>query len=334
MACAPAGTVALAALLTAGALSSRAPAQGGTPLAALFPKSGEVRGWQLHAPAKLFPGARVFDYMNGAGEIPKSYGLNQVGSTLYRKGAGTLEAAIFDMKTPEGAYGYCSVRGFLDRSPSGGDRIVRLDHPARLNTKIGILTFWKSHYTVILQPQDGKPDDASLLAFARLICRRLPSGGAPPALLRLLPAREAMAATRRYLKGRAAFDSALLFSPDDALGAAKGAEAVAQEAKLAGAEGTLAVVQYPNPGAAAAAFAGVRKLLTAHKAVFGAGASATRFTAFSSREKGAGALLDGRRLALVLFAGGKKESPQTGAVVSAALTRLQAAIRHPGPVVE
>src|SRR4051794_33961740 len=122
---------ALLIALLAGALgprSARAAEPVSSVLTALFPKSDEVKGWQQQAAPKLFPGPQVFDYMDGAGEIPRSYGLNQLGSALYRKGAVTLEAAIFNLKSPEGAFGYASIRGFLDRSPTGADRTVQLDH--------------------------------------------------------------------------------------------------------------------------------------------------------------------------------------------------------------
>jgi hypothetical protein len=322
-----------AALFLTALVSAAVHAQEGLALLPFFPKSDEVTGWRLQGQPKLFPGPRVFDYMDGAGEIPRSYGLSQLGSVLYRKGTVTLEAAIFDMKSPAGAYGYASIRGFLDRSPTGKDRTVLLDHPARLNPRIGILTFWKGHYTVILQPQEGKPDDAALVAFAKLLSRRLPGGGGPPSLLRFLPTAGAQPGTARYVRGHAAFDASLVFSAQDALGAANGAEAVAEEAQLPGAVATLAVVKYSDATAARAAFEGFRGLLKEHNADFSPGATATRYTAFSPKEKGAGALLDGNRLALVLFAGGPKgTATNVMPAVRVGLQRLQASLRRPGPL--
>ena len=298
---------------------------------ALFPKANEVPGWQLQAPPRLYRGTQVFDYMDGAGEIPRSYGLQELGSALYRKGRVTLEAAVFDMGAPSGAFGYFSERSFLDRSPTGKDRTVRLDHPARLNPGIGILTFWKGRYTVILQPQDGKPDEASLLQFARRISARIKERGAPPALLRYLPRQERVPGTLRYLRGKAAFDTALVFSPKDAFGAAKGARAAAVESKLPGGAGTLALVQYPTTKAASEAFRAFSDLLEAHKAVFAPGSAAITFTAYSPKEKGTGAFLDRSRLAVVLFAEGPTSPAQRNAQVAAGLRMLRSSLAHPGP---
>lgn len=321
-----------APLLLAALVLAPVRAQDGKALTSFFPKSGEVEGWRLQAPPKLFPGPRVFDYMDGAGEIPRSYGLTQLGSALYKKGPITLEAAIFEMKSAEAAYGYASIRGFLDRSPSGKDRTVLLDHPARLNPRVGVLTFWKGHHTVILQPQEGKPDEAALMAFAKLLSRRIPGSGAPPSLLRFLPTTSAQAGTARYLRGHAAFDASLVFSAQDALGAAKGAEAVAEEAQLPGGAATLAVLNYPNDKAARAAFEGFRGLLQEHKATFGPGNTAFRYMAFSPKEKGAGAILEGSRLGLVLFAGGPKATERVLPGVNVGLQQIQASLRHPGPL--
>lgn len=304
-------------------MAHRASARDEASLRTLFPKSNEIPGWQIQTPMRYFRDTQVFDYMDGAGEIPRSYGLKELGSTVYRKGALTLEVAIFDMGNPTSAFGFYSERSYLDRGAATRDCMIPLASPGRLDPKLGILTFWKGHDTILIQPQDGKPDEKTLLAFARRLSTRIKATGNPPTLLRALPQQGQVPGTRRYLRGHTAFDTALDFSASDIFGAGRGAQAVVAEFKLPGAVGSLAVLQYADPGAAASAFRAYRQSLTARKALFAPGATATRFTAFSSKEKGTGALLEGNRLSMVLFAQGPKATAKDLSAVAAGLQMLR-----------
>src|SRR5579871_4660572 len=142
---------------------------GQNDLRTLFPPSNAVPGWTLKEGLRLFSGDQLFDYMDGAAEIPKSYDFRQLASAKYQPGTTDFEVAIFDMGRPEDAFGYYSARSFLEHSPKSKDRSIPLDHPARLYTAVGVLTLWKGRYTVILQPDIGTPGEATLLQFARAI---------------------------------------------------------------------------------------------------------------------------------------------------------------------
>src|SRR5579862_2127546 len=194
-------------------------------LPGLFPRTNEVSGWALKDVPKLFSGNQVFDYMDGAGEIPRSYGLRQLGSAKYARGSVVLEVAIFDMGDADNAFGYYSARSFLEHSPrsKAPERIIPLDHPAHLYAQVGVLTFWKGPYTVIVQPDTGTPDETALIHFARAVAAKVRAKGSPPNLLRRLPAGGMAANSARYLRGKSAFDMLFLFQPRDVFGAARGA---------------------------------------------------------------------------------------------------------------
>jgi hypothetical protein len=292
----PAASLAACALLLTGGPVRAQP----SPLS-LLPASGEVKGWTLAAAPKVYSGSGLFDYMDGAGEIPRSYGFRQLASGRYRSGATTIEAVVFDMGTPAEAFGYYSARAFLEHGPGASDRIVPLDHPAHLYAAVGVLTFWKDRFTVILQPEAGKPPVDALLQFARDIGGKIRAKGSPPALLGRLPRAHRAPYSERYVKGKAAFDSTILFSPHDVFGAASGAEAAAAEYNLAGATPTLFVVRYRS-GQAAAALARYRAFLLSRKAVITSTVVANGFAAMAKREKGTAAAARGDSLAVVVGA--------------------------------
>jgi hypothetical protein len=302
------------------------------PLQARLPQSGQIPGWISTAAPRIFRGAQVFDYMDGAGEIPRSFGLVALASERYRKGAVTLEAAIFEMPSAQDAFGYFSARSFLERNPSGADRTIALDHPARVNSALGVLTFWKDRYAVILQPEAGVPDEKTLLQFARAVEKSIEAKGDPPAMLQLLPLSHAAQGTARFVRGKPAFDSVLIFSPTDVFGAGKGATAVAEEVETPAVKEMLAVIRYPSPAAASAALAAYRQYLTSRKALFAHRAPAGGFIAAARTEKGTGACRAGSLLCLVAYA--KPPHSPTGAAdagtVAAALDMLRKSASRSG----
>ncbi len=310
----------LALLLWVAGMPGRAEGQAALP--ALFPRSNEIAGWTLKGAPKFYSGDQLFDYMDGAAEIPKSYTFRQLGSARYQKGVNTLEVAIFDMGTAESAFGYYSARGFLEHSPRSKDRLVPLDHPAFLYTAVGILTFWKDHYTVIVQPDIGKPDEPTLLQFARAVSAKIKPKGSSPKLINLLPRSNQQIATARYVRGKPAFDALLLFLPQDVFGMANRPETVGAEYNLPGKTVTLFVVRYPTAQAAASAYNAYRQYLTGRHAAFVPAGLPNAFTANAQKEKGTGAITSGSYLGVVT---GAKDA-KTAAV---GLRSLQDALHRP-----
>ena len=293
----PLSVAALCVLLAARAAAQPSPAS-------LLPASGQVEGWALTEPSKTFSGARLFDYMDGAGEIPRSYGFRRLASGKYRRGAVSLEAVVYDMGSAADAFGYYSARCFLEQNPSAKERIILLDHPAHLYGAAGVLTFWKDRYTIILQPETGKTPEATLLRFARLISGRIKLLGAPAQLLSRLPKAHRVANSERYVKGKSAFDSLLLFTPGDVFGAAGRAEAAAAEYTLSGATPTLFVVRY-RTGQASLALNAFHRFLVSRKAAFSPIFSGG-FAAMARKEKGVAAAVSGDNLAVVVSAADAK----------------------------
>lgn len=284
------------------AISALAQGQQGTS-AALFPKTNEIAGWSLKEAPKFFNNDRLFDYMDGAAEIPKSYAFTQLGTAKYQKAANlVLEVAVFNMTKPEDAFGYYSARVFLEHSGKSKDRIVPLDHPAHLYSAVGALTFWKDRYTVIVQPEIGRPDDATLIQFAKVISAKIKAKGSPPALLARLPAEKQVTASARYVRGKATFDATIMFLSQDVFGIGNKPEVAAAEYTLPGKSVTLFLIRYPTAKAATAAYDAYRQYLTAHKAVFAPKNPTGSYIAMATKEKGTGVMTRGNLLGAVIGA--------------------------------
>ncbi|HLK60846.1 MAG TPA: DUF6599 family protein [Chthonomonadaceae bacterium] len=282
------------------------PANAQGDLGALFPASNAVAGWTLKEAPKFFSDNQLFDYMDGAAEIPKSYAFRQLGSAKYQNGVNVLEVAIFDMGTSADAFGYYSARCFLEHNPRVKETIIALDHPANLYVAVGVLTLWKDHYTILIQPDIGKPDEKTLTQFARIVSAKIREKGSPPEMLRRLPSANRVPNSERYVRGKAGFDALLAFIPTDVFGASKKPETVAAEYNLPGRVATLFLIHYPTASAAGDAFNAYKQYLTTKQAVFAASGVPNSFTALAKKERGTAAATSGSYLGVVLGANDAK----------------------------
>jgi hypothetical protein len=200
------------------------------PLAELFPQSGQIAGWVRTEGPALFVGEEIFQYMDGAGEIPRSYGFRRLGTARYLQGEAALEVVLFEMEDSAAAYGYYSVR---DRDPD--EQFVSLEEPlpirnpqsairnpqsairARLLPGFALVT-WKDHHTLVVRVEQGAVQDEVLIQFGQAVLANLPGKGSPPDLLRYLPRKDSIAHPAKYVRGKAAFDAEVKFIPEDVFG--------------------------------------------------------------------------------------------------------------------
>jgi len=237
-------------------------------LASLFPPSEVVPGWLRPEGPRLFIGDQIFQYMNGAGEIPRSYGFRQLATARYLRDQAALEVVLFEMEDPAAAYGYYSVR---DRWP--GEHFVTLDfpiadcglriaepenqsairnpqsaiaNPARLLPGF-VLVAWKGHYTLVVRVDKGSVRDDVLIQMARSVLENIPESGPPPELLHYLPRKDSVPGSAKYVRGKAAFDAEVKFIPEDVFGLKNGpAEIVVAVYQSGGEPYRLVLLRYPN----------------------------------------------------------------------------------------
>lgn len=203
----------------------------------------ESLGLKLSEGPLIFRGEAIYDFMDGAGELPLSYGFCKLISATYEKNGTMLSVVVFEMKNARSAFGYYSV---LDRFPSE----VFVENSLRLLPRREVIS-WKGRWVFVARVESGRAQSSELLELARTAISALSGAYEEPPLLRCLPEKGKIPRTELYTRGRFAFERAILFLPDNPLGVRKETEAVSAEYADAG---KLVVVHYRKSSKARRAF--------------------------------------------------------------------------------
>jgi hypothetical protein len=132
----------------------------------------------------------IFDYIDGAGEVYRSYAFADVAVARYtRPGEPEVTVEIFDMGNPDDAYGVFSYAREQEDSGIGGG----------FERKGSVLCFWQDRFYVCVAAEQLATDDGGVLEdIARQISQSLPPASARPALLQVLPDEGRVALSDRF----------------------------------------------------------------------------------------------------------------------------------------
>ena len=145
-------------------------------LASFIPVSA---GPWLSEADQVFDAETVFDYIDGAGEVYRSYNMRRlVARRFHKDGRPDIVVDAFDMGTAEDAFGvFTHDLDGEDASTGQGSAY-----------KSGLLSFWKDRYFVSVYAEEETPETKALvLDLGRRIAAAIPGTGERPALLSLLP---------------------------------------------------------------------------------------------------------------------------------------------------
>jgi hypothetical protein len=229
----------MAVLLGTGVLRAQAVE---SALSGLLPDPSGLGGWVVKDDAQAFEGDDLYLYIDGGAEIYHEYGFQRVLVQDYWKGERSVSLEIFEMASPEAAFGIFSFK----RSKEG--------------TTIGIgsadsfedyyLNFWKGRFLVTLTGMNQDEETiAGIQSIARAVDGKIRDSADEPKLLVALPAEGLIAFSPKYLKGPLGLYSIYAFFPDDVFGLK---EAVAGEY---GSGAGAFVFRYDSPDEAAVRFA-------------------------------------------------------------------------------
>ncbi len=169
--------VVVSILLTQGLLGE---AMGNSELKISLPS--EIEGWKWDGKEETYDPQTIFDYINGAGELYRSYNFQRVRVRQYAKGSlPPITTEIYDMGSSEKAYGIFSFE--------------RQDEEAKIGQGSefggGLLRFWKGQYLVSVYSEGDSPEiQTTILKIGREIARSIKSEGPLPPMLNLLPGPE------------------------------------------------------------------------------------------------------------------------------------------------
>jgi hypothetical protein len=156
--------------------------------ASLLPE--QLGDWVQQPDPVTFDRETIFDHINGAGEVYRSYAFNKVIVARYQNPQGlAVTVELFDMGNPADAYGVYSYAREQEETGIG----------SAFERGGSILCFWQDQYYVCVAAEQREPDPAPIIEeVARRISKRLPAAGTRPALVDLLPAEGLRPLSERY----------------------------------------------------------------------------------------------------------------------------------------
>jgi hypothetical protein len=205
-------------------------------LASLLP--AEVQGWTAAGPDRLFDSQTIFDYLDGGGEVYRSYNFRLLLSRRYeRAGAPAIVADVFDMGSAADAFGVFTHD--LDGEPAG----VGQDS----NYKAGLLSFWKGRFFISLYAEEETEEAReAVLDLGRWAATAIPEEGKRPMLLNLVPEPFASEHRLHYFHTHPILNYHLFVAEENILELGERTEVVLARAGVKGARTYLLIAHYPE----------------------------------------------------------------------------------------
>lgn len=207
----------------------------------------------------------IFDYIDGAGEVYRSYAFREVAVADYACGDGsTLRIELFDMGSDADAYGVFSYGREREESGIGGGYELRGS----------VLSFWQNRFYVCVSIEKSDASTGELLlSAARTVSQRLPQESVRPFLVDLLPSDSLVPYSDRYCHRHQALNYHYYLARENVLHLDSTTNAVL--ARYRPGSTLLLLVEYPDVVKASSANASFRQTILS-------GAESTEPTALAS----------------------------------------------------
>ena len=219
--------------------------EGGMEMADFVPAS--VGEWLAEGEGEYFPDEAIFTYMNGAGEVYRSYSFRTLFVRTFAKAdREPITVELFDMGSPADAF------GIFSRNRRGED--VGVGQGSEYDS--GYLLFWRGRYFVAVYALEADDETKGVVfELGRAIAEAIGEDGPLPAMLSLLPADELVPGSERYFHLHTCLNHHYYLSDDNLLGLAPDTEAAIGEYGPKGGRFRLLLVHYPAADRAEAALA-------------------------------------------------------------------------------
>jgi len=212
-------------------------------MAAFIPKT--VGPWLSEAD-HVYDAETIFQYIDGAGEVYRSYNMKLVVSRRFHKdGRPDIVVDLFDMGASEDAFG--AFTHDLDGENAGIGQ--------GSNYKAGLLSFWKDRYFgSVFAEEETKDAKDAVLELGSRIAAAIPKEGPKPKLLSYLPAEGLDAGRVAYFHNYTVLNYHFFVADVDILLLEQTAAALLAPYATAGGKSTLLLVRYPDAAKAGRAF--------------------------------------------------------------------------------
>ena len=194
---------------------------------------------------QTFDAETIFDYIDGAGEVYRSYNMRLlVARRFHKDGRPDIVVDAFDMGAAEDAFGVFTHD--LEGEEAGIGQGSRY--------QAGLLSFWKDRYFLSVYAEEETAETKELvLELGRRIAGAVPGGGAKPALLGFLPAAGLDPGRVRFFHNYSVLNYHYFVADTNILLLDQTTAAVMASYGNKGGGGTLLIVAYADDGSAAKA---------------------------------------------------------------------------------
>ena len=194
---------------------------------------------------QVFDADSIFSYIDGAGEVYRSYNMKLlVARRFHKDGKPDIVVDAFDMGSAEDAFGVFTHD--LDGEAAGIGQ--------GSTYKAGLLSFWKDRYFLSVYTEEETAETKDLvLELGKAIARAIPGEGKKPDILNLLP-RDGLEAGRvSFFHNHSVLNYHFFVAEADILELRQTAKAVLADYAEGGVRSRLLVIAYADPGSAARA---------------------------------------------------------------------------------
>jgi len=227
----------LPALLLAG--------EGSAEMKKLVPR--QIREWKARGRDEIYDRNTIFRYMNGAGELYRSYGFRKLLVRRFlKKGQPDIVVELYDMGSSEDAFGVFTHERMEEGVGIGQDS----------EYEAGWLRFWKGNFFVSIFAEGETPlAKQAILDLGQAIAQSIPTTGPKPQLLACLPSQGLINRSIRYFHNQASLNYHYFISYKNILHLNADTEAIlAQYRWRENERGYLLLVRYPDEKSARDAF--------------------------------------------------------------------------------
>jgi hypothetical protein len=211
----------------------------------------QVLAWSAAADDRIYNSETIFEYIDGGAEVYKAYNMRSCLSRRYTSPNGpTIVLDIFDMGSSGDAY------GVFTHDPAGD--AVNLGQDGRLRP--GWLNFWKDRFFVsIFTEEETASAIQAVKALGEMIDSLISTRGARPEILRLLAPEGLKSESVRYLHHPIILNYHYYISDGNLLHLSPKTDAVLASYQHQAEKALILLVSYPEPDAAASAYASFLK---------------------------------------------------------------------------
>ncbi len=208
-----------------------------------------ISDWIRQNSSETYDRETIFDYIDGAGEVYRSYAFRDVVVARYaRSGSPHITVELFDMGTTEDAYGVFSYAREQEEAGIGGG----------FERKGRVFCFWQDRFYVCVAAEQGSADpETALEEIARAISQNLPTGVTRPPIVHLLPSDGLVAFSDRFFHLHQSLNYHYYLTRENVLNL--GPETDVVLARYAPGSTYLVVISYPSEGDASRALVSFRQ---------------------------------------------------------------------------